>query len=85
MLYYILHGPVALKQIKFVCLFVCLLLILWKHISYSGISETSGMKYISTIPNLGVCCAFIYNLPLCKNHLIIILLNSDTIVYVITT
>jgi len=34
----------------------------------SGISETFGMKYISTIPS-HVCCAFIYNLTLCKNHL----------------
>jgi len=34
----------------------------------SGISETSDMKYISTIPS-HVCCAFMYNLTLCKNIL----------------
>jgi len=34
----------------------------------SGISETSGMKYISTIPSY-VCCAFMYNLTLSKNIL----------------
>jgi len=37
-----------------------------KHVS--GISETSGMKYISTTPS-HVCCEFMYNLPLCKNML----------------
>ena len=60
------------------------MLILWKHNYVSGISKTSGMKYISTIPS-HVCCAFIYNLTLCKKHLIIIVLNSDTNINVITT
>jgi len=39
------------------------MLILCKNIDLhvSGVSETSGMKYISTIPS-HVCCAFMYNL-----------------------
>jgi len=34
----------------------------------SGISDTLGMTYISTI-HLQVCCVLMYNLTLCKNHL----------------
>jgi len=34
----------------------------------SGISETSGINIISTMPS-HVCCAFMCNLTSCKNHL----------------
>ena len=38
------------------------------NINVSKISEKSGMTYISTI-TLHVCCAFMYNITFCKNHL----------------
>jgi len=60
------------------------MLILWNHILCLWDSQTSGMQYISTLPS-HVCCAFMYNVTLCKIIYIIILPNSDTNIYVITT
>jgi len=53
-------GSQALEKVWLFSVPLHPMLILWKYY-VSGISETSGMKYISKIPS-HVCCAFMYNL-----------------------
>jgi len=44
------NGSQALVEVWLFSVALHPMLILWKHIYVSGISESSGTKYISTIP-----------------------------------
>jgi len=60
-------GSQAFKKVLLFSVPLHPMLILCKKnigLHVSGFSETSGIKYISTIPSR-VCCAFMYNLKVC--------------------